>query len=476
MPNFMNGERHSRILELAAENERLMMEGLNQISNTVTNAVMVLGRTGSGKSALINLLAGKPLVSRLNEDTREFFLDSTDMLPGITIGNENPSETSVPHSWIYNGNTAYWDCPGFGDNRGIEYEITNAFLIKKLFDVNKTCKILIVISDADLNDLRATNLLPAVRALDAFFQSDVERIRPGVMLVVSGVNPDKTDRHIQERLLSILNTPRFALTDPQKGILQLFIDNPIIRFKKPVAAGAFDISCANEYQEKTNSLSVINNLQVKSIISSASNVIVLETYANLLRSVNLSIDNLMNSLSLQLQGSIARSRTSQETQGLITAVADFQAISDRFDNRVVLSNSQLLLEIVPQCLRLNINSHIELPILNLRNMLYKTDIFDFLEQFVDRDARVKLGIQEAITGYLSNCIRDANSAIQAIEQQKAGKRITTLQFDLQREIDARVRAEERAEDMKRLLQRIEKELDDLKNREYDDDYFPCCIM
>ena len=463
----MNEEGHNRTLELAVENEKLMMEGLNQISNTVTNAVMVLGQTGSGKSAFINLLAGKPLVSRLHNHTREFLLESTDMLPGITIGNDNPSETSIPHSWIHNGNTAYWDCPGFNDNRGIEYEITNAFLIKKLFDANKNCKILIVVSDTDLNDRRAINLLSSIRALDNFFQSDVEKIKSGLMLVVSGANPDKTDKHIQETLRGIINAPQIALTDPQKELFQLFINNPIIIFKRPVVEGPFDISCAQEYLDKIESLGVINNLRVKSIISPASNLLVLETYTNLLRSINLEIDNLTNSLSLQLRNYITSSKVPQEPQKMTwawssahatlspqelntveklrTAVVDFQAIAARFNNGVVLSNKQLLSEIVPQCMRLNINRHMEPSTSNLRNMLHKTEIFAFLKKFVDRDARVKLGIQAAITRYLSNGICDANSAIQAIEQNRLERERIALQSKLRREAAAIAVAEVKIE-------------------------------
>jgi energy-coupling factor transporter ATP-binding protein EcfA2 len=466
MPSLTHEEKHNNTLTLAEENERLMMKGLNQISNTVTNAVMVLGRTGSGKSALINLLAGKPLFASRHRHTRELFLDSPEMLPEITIGNEHPSETSIPHAWIYNDNTAFWDCPGFDDNRGVEYEITNAFLFKKLFDAHRTCKILIVVSDVDLNDIRALLLLSAVRALDAFFQSDIERIRPGLMLVVSRADPDKTVIQIRDTFQSIIDTTAFALTDRQKDIFRVFKNNPIIMFKKPVVEGAFDTACAQEYLETIGNLGVINNLQVNSIVSTASNVILLETYANLLHSIRLEIDNLMSSLSLQLQGSIMSSQASRDLQELRTAVEGFQVISNKFDNEVILSNKQLLLEIVPQCMQLNINHSIALPTSKLRNISHKAEIFDFLEQFVARDARVNLGIKAAITGYLSNCMRDANSAIQTIEQQKTGETITTLQFDLQREKDSRVATEKQNKEMKKLLEHIASELENEKNKDH----------
>ena len=459
MPHIIDGRT------LAEENERVMMEGLNQIPDAVRNAVMVLGRTGSGKSALINMLADRSLIAQRDEVTLRFFVTSQDMLPGITIGNHLLSETSVPHAWIYN-DTAFWDCPGFDDNRGIEYEISHAFMFKKLFDTYQSCKILIVISDDDLNDRRAENILPAIKALDAFFQSDVERIRPGLMLVISGAHPDKTIENIHGTFQRIINTPAFNLTDDQKDILRLFITNPIIIFNTPIAEGSFDTAaCAQECLNTIEQLRVINGLRVNPTVSPTSQVVLLEMYANLLRSTNLEIDNLMSNLSLQLQGSITRAQDSQNYQELTVAIEAFQEISDRFNNEVALSNSQLLLEIIPACMQANINQHIDLPILSLRNMLYKTEIFDFLEQFVERHARTTLGIEAAITGYLSNCMRDAKATIQAIELQQTGERITTLQFNAQRETAARIAAEARIIEMTQSLQKIAKELEEAKQKE-----------
>jgi len=459
---LMNEAQHERTLELAVESERLMMEGLNQISNTVTNTVIVLGRTGSGKSALINLLAGKPLVSRRRGNKGEFFLDSPDMLPGITIGTQQPSETSIPRSWLQDANTVYWDCPGFEDNRGVEYEIANAFLIKKLFDAYQTCKILIVASEADFNDIRALNLLYAVRFLNTFFRSDVEKIRSGLMLVVSGAGSDKTAIQIQEVLQGVMDNSAFRLTNPQKEIFRVFVNNPIIIFKKPVVEGPFDTACAQEYLETIKNLGVIKDLRVQVTVSAESRLVLLETYTNLLRSVNLEIDNLMDSLILQLQSVIIKSQGSKDPQELKTAVAGFQTILDKFANGVILSNKQLLLEIVPECMQLDINHHIEPPTLILRNMLHKTEIFDFLEQFVERDARVKLGIRSAIAGYLSNCMRDANSAIQTIEQRITGEKITTLQFDLQNERAARERADVRSAELEKITTSLHKELERIR--------------
>jgi hypothetical protein len=437
--------RYNRIQMLAEGNERLMLEGLSQIYNSKADAVnvMVLGRTGSGKSAFINLLAGKPLFARRDEDTMEFILDSNDQLPGIVIGNNNSSETSIPRSWVYDENTVYWDCPGFDDNRGIEYEIANAFLIKKLFEVNQACKILIVVSDIDVNERRKTRLLSAIRALDVFFQSNVEMVASGLMLVVAGADPDKTVISIQGTLQKMIDTTEFDLTEPQKQICRIFMHNSMILFQMPRVEGAIDIACGQEYLAKIENLAIINNIQVKAIISSGAEVIVLEAYANLLRSINLEIDTFLSNQSLKLQGVIVNTKRTEEIQQLSMAIRNFQTISNRLANTTVWSNKQLL-ELVPECVQLDPGCNIAQLKLSLKNLLRKTEIFEFLEQFVAVDSRIKLGIHDAIIEYLANCIRDANLAIQSIEQKKVGEKLITVQHDLQRESAARARIEQTA--------------------------------
>ena len=438
-------EEDRRIMNLTEEIKGFIQEDLNQTPNTLTNAVIVLGRTGSGKSTLINLLAGKPLFSHQNEHTLEFFLDSPDMLPRITIGNQLTAETSVPNSWVYNDSTVYWDCPGFDDNRGAKQELVNSFLIKNLFNVHKNCKIIIVVPDADLNDRKAAKLLSMVKDLNTFFQSDVERIRPGLMLVISGAHPDKTVEHVKKTFQRIIDTPEFNLTDPQKGGLRLLINNPVIMFKRPVLEGAFDATtCARKCLDTIEGLNVIHNLQVNLSISSDTRLTLLAMYNHLLHSINLEIDNLTSNLGLQLQSSIARAQDSKDPNELQTAVKDLQQTSARFANRAILLNQQLLLEIIPTCMQFNLNRNMNLPTLNLGDTLNKTKTFDFLEQFIEHSSKKESGIQAAIAGYLSNSIRDANAAIQTIAQRISEEKTIALQFELQKQVAARIAAEAEA--------------------------------
>jgi hypothetical protein len=40
---------------------------------------------------------------------------------------------------------AFFDCPGFKDNKGEEYEISNSFFVQRLLDVYKNVKLVLIV-------------------------------------------------------------------------------------------------------------------------------------------------------------------------------------------------------------------------------------------------------------------------------------------------------------------------------------------
>lgn len=84
------------------------------VDNTSESAVLVIGDTGVGKSTIMSFLSGAQLTVRLDGlkpslDNREGGL--------IKIGHQKFSETSVPTKIVIE-NMAFYDCPGFKDNKG----------------------------------------------------------------------------------------------------------------------------------------------------------------------------------------------------------------------------------------------------------------------------------------------------------------------------------------------------------------------
>lgn len=62
----------------------------------------------------------------------------------IKIGHEKYSETSIPTKVKIN-EMAFYDCPGFKDNKGEEYEISNSFFVQRLLDMHEKVKIVLIV-------------------------------------------------------------------------------------------------------------------------------------------------------------------------------------------------------------------------------------------------------------------------------------------------------------------------------------------
>jgi ABC-type nitrate/sulfonate/bicarbonate transport system ATPase subunit len=80
--------------------------------------VLVIGDTGVGKSTILSLMAGRNLVVKHNG--LNTVIDSVDSSSTLKIGHEKYSQTSIPTKVVI-GNSDFFDCSGFRDNRGDEF-------------------------------------------------------------------------------------------------------------------------------------------------------------------------------------------------------------------------------------------------------------------------------------------------------------------------------------------------------------------
>lgn len=149
-------------------------------------AVLVLGNTGSGKSTLINGLIGRKLVGICDEEGNAK-IELAEGEQGAKIGDTLISETTVPKYWLnQNTNIGYFDCHGFGDNKGAEQDIANAVFIQQLFAITKEVKIILVAPEVqfDLNNERAVPVLKFINQIADLFP-DIDEVSESLCLVVT---------------------------------------------------------------------------------------------------------------------------------------------------------------------------------------------------------------------------------------------------------------------------------------------------
>lgn len=261
----------------------LVTEGNDRINHVAENGILVLGKTGAGKSTLAHVLAGRKLQSIFDDEIGEFIIDTLQPIKGIKIihdkaiveqsgsseiriGHSPLSETTIPNKIIIGHNSAFetaipnkckvqdalvWDCPGFKDTAGIAQEIANGFYIKKLFHNTKQLKFVLVVSEASFSD-KSLDFIDIANQFAKMFK-DIEVVKGSVALVVTHASPGKKVEHI-ENLINRILTQKSVLTEKYTAttakILEYLTDSVHI-FYKPSAEG--EISTKYNFFDQINS-------------------------------------------------------------------------------------------------------------------------------------------------------------------------------------------------------------------------------
>ena len=146
-----------------------------------SNVVIFLGNTGSGKSTLTLILAGKKVQIKVHKRIVELVCE------GIKSGNKSFTDLPEIINDELNGIT-FVDTPGQKDTKGYVQQIKNAYSIHDLFNSNnieKKVKILLVIKAEEIGVIRSESVQNLFNRLDEMFPNLTESEKKAFGIVFS---------------------------------------------------------------------------------------------------------------------------------------------------------------------------------------------------------------------------------------------------------------------------------------------------
>lgn len=208
-------------------------------SRWVGPLVIVLGKTGVGKTILTKWLTHHPLNAILEDPSNENILNlESKVTEGDEIVHGVRSGTTIPGLWKDpEGKVVYADCPGLEDTRGTLQRIRNAYYVQELFKNRNDVRLLIVVSGAFFED-RVGDFVKLLSDLKAMFRDDY-LLKNGLSLVVTKHHPYSKSLPTIKRLMQDLSLQKE--NNSIKELLDYFSkgEDRIALFSRPRKAGPF---------------------------------------------------------------------------------------------------------------------------------------------------------------------------------------------------------------------------------------------
>lgn len=187
-PEFVKPQQISNIRPLDLKILRECAEAGETVLNQVDgkDVVLIVGKTGVGKSLFIQGIAGKEIISHVHissccgTDISTNVFESVDPLPGFAIGHGKVSKTKSINCYCKtnlgnsDGNIVYIDLPGWKDTEGAEVDIATSIMISQVIKQARTLRIVLLINYASLLEDRG-GAIRGVLKLAHTFVSDFER-------------------------------------------------------------------------------------------------------------------------------------------------------------------------------------------------------------------------------------------------------------------------------------------------------------
>ncbi len=259
--------------------QNLIQEGLFKLGTAkVQNAIMVIGRTGHGKSTLINCLAGAKLKAVRKGFPGELIIEAEENVGDIKIVSGGASGTTVPGKYFdpQRGLT-YFDCPGFDDTRGVEQEIANAYYIKHIFELAQRVKVIVVCKASEFQD-RLNTFTELIKKVTQLFPNITDAAK-SMFLVISKVSPVSRLEDFKDFLISELEPQGglSGLNNQERELVKNIIYNKgnILLFYAPGQTGPRPL-VSKETIDVINALQYTQNPKANIVLSAQAHEVVYE--------------------------------------------------------------------------------------------------------------------------------------------------------------------------------------------------------
>jgi hypothetical protein len=202
--NCIEDSAESRIINVI-ELSKMVEEGQSDIRALQdTDVVLIVGKTGVGKSTLIQLINGAKC-ERGGVDGAAYSvpLDDKSFLPDFPVGYEQSSKTKMIRSYKHElSGMVFCDMPGYKDTSSFHVDISAAVWINDIARVAKTLRIVVLIHSATLIEDRGGNFRDLMTLLTKLMKGKPEMVAPSCMFFFTHMS-DGSNCELDEKELLV---------------------------------------------------------------------------------------------------------------------------------------------------------------------------------------------------------------------------------------------------------------------------------